>query len=60
MKVQSNQRHINHIYIIDILIIALNPISTGPKNTVPKSCLLPIVMALPPSLTVVNIVILND
>lgn len=32
----------------------------GPKNTVPEPSLLAIVVALPPSLAVVDIVVLND
>lgn len=56
---KSKQGHSRRINIINILTCRLNPIRTSAKNTVPKPRLLPIVMALPPSLPMMQIMVLD-
>lgn len=44
---------------LDILLLHFNPLSCRAKNSIPKQCLLSIILRLPPSMSMVQIVILG-
>lgn len=55
-----DQREIKRIRIIHIIRRSFNPVATGSKNAVPHSRLLAVVVALSPTLAVVQVVVFDD
>lgn len=46
--------------IVNVVRNGLNPITASPKDTIPETSLLAIVIALLPTLAVVQVVVLDD
>ena len=54
------QRHIDRFRIVNIALGRLDTLMARAKDLVPQASLLAIVMTLPPSFAVVEVMILND
>lgn len=57
---QSEKREIEVVLHVHVLFDNLDSPSTSSKDLVPESCLFAIVAALPPSLAVMQVVVLDD
>lgn len=53
-------RYIRLVDIVDVFHDQLSPFAASAKETIPNSSLLAIVLALPPAMTMMQIVIFND
>lgn len=60
MMRHSIERHPHRIHIVNVLVRRLNARMTSPKNPIPETTLLAVVVALPPALTVVQVMVLDD
>ena len=59
-KVDSKKRHPGRVNVVDILLQRLDPWVYGAKDAIPKTALLSIVVALPPTLAMVKVMVLDD
>lgn len=56
----SKKRHPGRVNVVDILLQRLDPGVDGAKDAIPKTALLSIVVALPPTLAMVKVMVLDD
>ena len=56
---KSKEWHSDTIIIINILFHAFDAMMAGAEHPIPEACLLAVVVALPPPIAVVEVMILN-
>ena len=57
---KSQQWKCHRVLVVDVVLLAFDAIPAGAKNAVPKARLLAVVVALSPSVAVVQVMVFNN